>query len=573
MQTVETAIRTIGDAVSRQGRPFRQQRSGAWTMVTCPAHEDQKPSLAVGESSSRGVALKCHSGCSFKAVADAAGLDLRDEAASHSGEAPCTGDTFYTYCDRSGAPVLRKIRKPGKRFVWEHADGRDGWTTGTDGRKAGLYHAEKLDRNPEALVWVAEGEKDAGRLTREGLLAVCNPHGAGEPDLSPYLDALRGRDVAILYDDDRKAAATSAKNPGLLHGEKWLAALEGVARSARLVHLPVPDAAEKFDVSDYLDAGGSIANLQELYRTAAGTARDERERRLIVRSQDLDAWAILESEEDPGVSTGIRALDPVYRVGRGLLDIWTGIPSHGKSGMLDQISVNLARLHGWRFAIYSAENLPYAGYKARLLEKWSRRRLRRSRFDEAPRITRTQYETLTSNFDSHFSFIAAEDGQTVDSILEAASLLDDERKIDGLIIDPWNELDHSRPEKFSETEYISAALGRLRRFARARSIHVWIIAHPTKLTASPDGSYAVPSMYSISGSAHWANKADVGVVVWRDKAILSDGFPSTCTKFYVRKMRRSQFGQDGEAELAFVRTYEGYEDPVEPRVYPHEVKP
>jgi len=561
--TLEDFVRSVETAVVAQGRAFSKAASGTGYVMTCPSHPDSKPSLSADHGNGQPVVFHCHRGCSFEDIARAAKLDLGREKSDLAGES--AGDVTYTYLDRTGKPLLRKIRKPGKRFVWEHADGGGGWSTGAGGTKASLYNAQHLERRASDLVWIVEGEKDAGRLTREGLLTVCNPGGAGEKDLGPYTELLRGRDVAILYDDDRQLERESGKNPGVLHGQKWFTALSGVAKSARLVHLPVPDSAAKYDVSDYLDAGGSVGNLLELYRTAAGTEREERMRRLIVRSADVDAWPELEREPDRGESTGLKALDEIYRVGRGALDIWTGIPSHGKSGVLDQIAVNLAKGKKWRFAVYSAENLPYPRYKVRLLEKWTGLYLRRTDMDLSARISRDECRALERRFDRHFDFIAAEDLQSVDSILEAASILDDENKIDGLIIDPWNELDHSRSGSLTETEYISAALGRLRAFARSRSVHVWVIAHPTKLTANGDGSYGVPSLYSISGSAHWANKADTGVVIWRDKAILADGFQSNVTKFVVRKMRFRQYGRDGEAEIAFMRTFEGYEDLPQPR--------
>lgn len=52
----------------------------------------------------------------------------------------------------------------------------------------------------------------------------------------------------------------------------------------------------------------------------------------------------------------------------------------------------------------------------------------------------------------------------------------------------------------------------VKRWAQRHMVHVWLVAHP-KSFEEWDGS--PPSMYDISGSAHWYNKADMGVVVHR----------------------------------------------------------
>ncbi len=45
--------------------------------------------------------------------------------------------------------------------------------------------------------------------------------------------------------------------------------------------------------------------------------------------------------------------------------------------------------------------------------------------------------------------------------------------IRGLVIDPYNELDHQRPGAMSETEYVSQMLTKIKRFAQHHDVHVW----------------------------------------------------------------------------------------------------
>ena len=83
----------------------------------------------------------------------------------------------------------------------------------------------------------------------------------------------------------------------------------------------------------------------------------------------------------------------------------------------------------------------------------------------------------------------------------------------------------------------------MKRFAQNHGVHVWFVAHPAKLYRDATGSLPVPSLYDISGSANWTNKADVGIVVHRDPD------DDTQAQIYVRKVRFKSVGKIGAATL------------------------
>lgn len=85
--------------------------------------------------------------------------------------------------------------------------------------------------------------------------------------------------------------------------------------------------------------------------------------------------------------------------------------------------------------------------------------------------------------------------------------------IRGLVIDPYNELDHQRPSSMNETEYVSQMLTQMKRFAQHHDVHVWFVAHPRQMR---DWKGDPPNLYDISGSAHFINKTDNGIVVHRN---------------------------------------------------------
>ena len=51
-------------------------------------------------------------------------------------------------------------------------------------------------------------------------------------------------------------------------------------------------------------------------------------------------------------------------------------------------------------------------------------------------------------------------------------------------------------------------------FLQTTGVHVWFVAHPRQLR---DWKGQAPNLYDISGSAHFINKADNGIVVHRDR--------------------------------------------------------
>lgn len=246
-----------------------------------------------------------------------------------------------------------------------------------------------------------------------------------------------------------------------------------------------------------------------------------------------------------GEYPGWMNLEPFYTVRKGEWTLVTGIPGHGKTEFLDNLLVKLATNSNWKFGIFSAENLPHERHTVSLIEKYTGKPFLHG-FNN--RLTEEELNTATDFLNQHFFFLnPTEEDQSVDRILQIGKVLIAKHGIDGLLIDPWNELDHSRPASMNETEYISTALSHLRRFARLNQIHIWVVAHPAKMPRSKeDGTYPVPSPYDVHGSAHWRNKADNAICVWRD--LVNKDSP---TEIHVQKIRFREIGKIGMAQLVY----------------------
>ncbi len=129
----------------------------------------------------------------------------------------------------------------------------------------------------------------------------------------------------------------------------------------------------------------------------------------------------------------------------------------------------------------------------------------------------------------------------------------------GLVIDPWNELEHMRPKEWSETEYIAATLTALRSWARTHNVHVWLVAHPQKLRRDDAGKLPIPRPDSISGSQNWWNKADNAITVWRD---FDEFNVNKAVDIHIQKIRFKHIGRIGLVSLDYDRVTGRYSEPL-----------
>jgi len=239
-----------------------------------------------------------------------------------------------------------------------------------------------------------------------------------------------------------------------------------------------------------------------------------------------------------GEPTGWESVTGLYTPAPGQWTLVTGIPSMGKSEWLDALAVNIAENAGWSFGVCSPENQPISWHAAKLIEKRMGERL------VAGRVNQQRFHEAKAWVNEHFHFIMPEE-PSLDSVLAKAKVLVRRHGMKGLIIDPYNELDHTkRKDGVSETEYVSTFLTQLRKFARDNQIHVWLVAHPAKLMKDNKGIYPVPDGYTVSGSAHFYNKADNIIAVHRDTSN-----PQAPTEVHVQKIRSRWLGKRGIAYL------------------------
>jgi twinkle protein len=372
-----------------------------------------------------------------------------------------------------------------------------------------LFNVDRLGDAPAEIVWV-EGEMDVAAMFECGVRhAVTLKDGAPatfRPETDPNakrFEALRTH-AAVLAKATRIVLAGDSDDPGIALREE-LARRLGRHRC----HLVTwPDDCK--DACDVLQKRGPDAVLQALADAQPYPIAG-------LHTVTRDTLEALRRIPPPAVmSTGTEATDNILKLPtEGRLIVVTGWPGSGKTNWTRFVMVHTMRNHNRRWAVFSPEMQPWEQFAAECAEVWSEKP-----FWTVPGIesmSRDEVHAAADWFRNRLIMIvsdAEDEPPTIDWLLEHARITALRDGVTDLLIDPWNEIDHSRPIGVTETEYIGRALQRFKAFGLRHGCNIWLIAHPAKpQPLHGNDKRGHPGGYDISGTAHWFNRADLGLTV------------------------------------------------------------
>ena len=238
-----------------------------------------------------------------------------------------------------------------------------------------------------------------------------------------------------------------------------------------------------------------------------------------------------------GVTIGVPDLDRILSFKTGMLNIVTGIPTHGKTYFLNYILARLNILHDWKIAFFSPEFYPVSLHISQVLET-----LGGLRFDYKNYST-SVYEAMKDYVCRNMFFIDPDDTD-INSVLERGRYLIKKKGIKALVIDPFNALTDNERKSEKQDEYISDFLQKLRWFARKYDVAVFLVMHPTKQYKQENGLYPVVDLYSCKGASEINDKADIGLTVWRNEI---DDY----AEVHVVKIKFRHLGEKGHSSFKF----------------------
>jgi twinkle protein len=223
------------------------------------------------------------------------------------------------------------------------------------------------------------------------------------------------------------------------------------------------------------------------------------------------------------------------------LSVLSGWPGHGKSHLSQQLWAQIVKQYGIRVALMSMETRE---------KPFVRRNLRSAYWGKLEsEMTEAEKKEADDWIEAHFLFIhhpknAPEFGWIADIIYECHA----RHGISAVSVDPFNMiLPTFNRQQQTETAWIGECLDTCTYLAKVCNLHLQILAHPAK----PMGAgVREPITYSsISGSQHWANKADQVISIHRDKFVDDYGNRNSDARLIVHKSRYEELGYPCEIAM------------------------
>lgn len=239
-----------------------------------------------------------------------------------------------------------------------------------------------------------------------------------------------------------------------------------------------------------------------------------------------------------GAKVGIKGVDRLFCIPTGMLTVVTGFPGSGKSDLIDQFCVNLARDYGWRTIFCSFEKPPSL-HAAQLAQKLTSKAFFKAE-NGVERMTKDEMEASLEWIRDNFQFMDATKGgpTDIDGILSVASAAVMRMGCRVLVIDPYNYITVDRSGL--ETDAISETLTKIQQWARSHDAHVFFIAHPAKPSDRGRGKYVCTGL-DVAKSMAWYAKADIGITAWRSE--------NNDSELHAWKVRWSWMGTPGHTKL------------------------
>ena len=382
-----------------------------------------------------------------------------------------------------------------------------------------LYNIDSLKGAKECII--TEGEIDTASFVECGFDAVVSvPNGAnGTEYLDEYIELFDNIDtIYIAVDTDKKVLILREELIRRLGAEKCKIVAYGEGCK---------------DANEHLILLGS--HSLKTYLLKAQDVKIEGIFEVMDYESELDnLW---QNGLQKGLTIGHSNFDNLITFEQGRLCTVTGIPGHGKSEFVDEIVVNLNLKYGFKFGYFSPENYPSTYLYSKLIPKLTGCPFTKERLNHG------DYNQAKIYLNENIFNIYPEEDLTIESILEKAKYLVKKRGIKGLVIDPYNKIEHQIPSGMSETNYISKLLDKIIMFAQRYNVLVFLVAHPRKM-AIQNGIPESPTLYDINGSANFFNKTDFGITVYRDRV-------NEVSKIVVHKVKFRHLGNAGECEFKY----------------------
>lgn len=410
------------------------------------------------------------------------------------------------------------------------------------GCKSIMFNEKCLKDSPREI-YLTEGEFDAMTLWQAGIKNVMSvTQGAGYWG-KEWADTLKNvKRIYICYDND-EAGMKGALN----------AAEELGKDRCRIVQIPLPDGAKKYDVSDFFVGGGTADEFKKLANKAKmPTALGEDAIKQLYEYNEELRKKILEGDYK-GVSTGYEKLDSIiggYR--RGRLIILSGLTSVGKTTFSENLILSMAQRQ--KSVMFVSMEMPPVDIARKFLMMYGR--ITGEQLDGI----KTDTDPLMATVDKALAGIAGdgkpdealpvyllnEKGEVdLSTVLDVGRVAKEQYNAELLVIDHLQYFSTSTNNRASETANITR---QIKKMAMLLDMPIILLAHLNRSGRQQQkrGLY-VPTMSDLRDSGAVEQDADQVVFVCRD----SESSDQDDKKKAVVKVAKNRDGRTGHVSFMF----------------------
>ena len=439
------------------------------------------------------TAIAAHIGCLRHYCITKDSEDKREQASTVF---PCIA--YVNYVDgrpvnaksRSCSPIQSPSPEEGQPIAYSKFWSQDSPTTPCAPYNIDCINPLLVEEEIIPRLIIVEGGKDALILMEAGYRHVISVPSGAATDLAkcfeafiPWLDQVQ--DIVICGDSD-------------LPGRTLVKRLSDYF-GARCLFTILPGGCK--DIGDVMKLYGT-----EVVRTVIDDACACQTTDIItVEQRRKEVIDVLHGKYDHGYSVGYGPLtDRIFHpTDTGGLIIMTGMPNSGKTDFLNDLPSRIMR-DTERFVCYLSFEVPdkdkHIAHLVHLL-------LGKANTTDYTDEQLTPYIDFLNTHMIHLDM--HEVPPTPGNILHRADLVRRRQPLKYLVIDPYLFVEAQNGKAETETQSIKSMLTRFQSWGREHHIWVIIVAHPRSLKKI-DGKNEMEdiNMYTISGSANWANLAD-----------------------------------------------------------------
>lgn len=265
----------------------------------------------------------------------------------------------------------------------------------------------------------------------------------------------------------------------------------------------------------------------------------------IIFLNDVREDMLYDFEHGPakGETTHMFETDSIFRWAKGELTCMYGIGNHGKTAMAAYLMLQKCVMDDWVWVIFSPEQYPPKWFYTEWVQMFI------GRPSKGPnKMSLAEFKEGMDFIHDHILYLFPENNDpTAEYVNERFIEAISKRRVDGVMVDPWNQLYHPM-HGMREDQYLSEQFRNCKNLATKEGIVYLVIAHCNSSAANL--GKAPYFTRDLAGGAMWGNKFDNILLYYRPN--YEDNPKDNLCQLTSQKIKRQQLnGRPGTVDMIY----------------------